>query len=283
MALRDGRTGDALGQDLKMFMEREEGRKKLSDMFRDVEDRRTASNAASPSDARRMSQEAQARRYSEGFSPDQQRAAYDAKMLDLHVQDQETIKRTLDDKRQAVLLQRQEIEAARVGGLAGQIIAAKARELNEIRASERKLTQAEVEARLKLAELSVVQGETLRRTQEQADGYINIWTTAANSVGGAIDDVFQKVLDGQEVKIEDLLKRIASQVGSAIIQETITRPLTNIFRQFAESARGGVAVPSLGATASPLGPVAGGAMSGVQAANQNFAGMAQRCRLLRPE
>lgn len=226
-------------------------RQKLDALLRDVEDRRTALNAGSPQAARQIGQEAQASRFAAEFSPDQQAAAYAAKMLELHTQDAEIIKRAQEDKQRGVELQALELAAVRQGGVAGQIALAKAKEMNEIKASGLKLTQDELAARLQLVETFVRDEQQLQQARQQAAAYENIWTTAAQSIGGAVDDAFQKVMDGQEVKVGDMLKRIFSQVGSAFINATITQPLTNVATQLSGSLRSGAGIGALNSVFAP--------------------------------
>ena len=249
-------------------------RQKIDALLQTVEDRRTALNAASPADARQAGYASQARSFSAEFSPDQQGAAYAAKMLELHTQDAEAIKRILDDKQRGVELQAQELAAVRLGGIAGQIALAKAKEMNDIKASGLKLTQEEIAARLKLAETYVLQEQRLQQARQQAAAYENIWTSAASSIGGAVDDAFQKVLDGQEVKVGDIVKRIVSHVGAAIIQATITQPLTSIFTQFASGLRvgGGAGSMAAAAPAAGLSSLFGAGRVAMTAANSNAGG-----------
>lgn len=192
----------------------------------------------SPAAARRAQQERDARQFSDGFSTDGQRdLAYQTKLADLRAQDRLTAHQQLEDKVQSAALTKQEIELTKIGGIAGQVAVARAREMNAIRQSGLELGKDEIEQRLQLAEQAVIDQDALSKAQRAANSYVEMWSNAGDMVKSSLEGVFDQLFDGERLKWKDLLSQMAKDLAMILLRGQ-TSKIGNLFGDYGAGGLG---------------------------------------------
>jgi phage-related minor tail protein len=113
------------------------------------------------------------------------------------------------------------------------------KETNRLKEQGVKPTEKETEAIREAVRVRELSSRRRAAAEEEAKAYENIWTTAANSIGNALDNAFRQFIDKRKVDVGNLAKSIATDIGSALIKATVTVPVTNFIKQLAGFAFGG--------------------------------------------
>ena len=232
---------------------------------------RRIAGGMSPAEMRQAQQEQEARQFSESFSTASQReVAYQTKLSELRAKDAASIRQQIEEKQQAAALTQKEIELTARGGLAAQVAIARERELNAIKASGLKMTEAEVEMRLKLAEQAVLDADALSKAQRTANAYVQMWENVGQAVTSNLEGQFSNLLDGQKFKMKDFLQSIMKEITMAVVRAQIIAPISNAFSDIGNGSfgRSGAGTGTAAAITTAVASKVVGALKG-GAANDN--------------
>lgn len=195
----------------------------------------------SPAAARRAQQEQEARQFSEGFSDAGSRAeAYQAKISELRARDAASARQQLETRKASIDLMERETELTKTGSLEERVQLARARELNAIRQEGLSLSQKELDARLAIAEAEERAQDGLKKAQDAAARYKQMWDEIGSAVANSLDTAFSKMLDGQKVKFKDFLKDLMKDLAMILIKSQITGPLATSISSAGQSLATGL-------------------------------------------
>lgn len=188
---------------------------------------RAQAGAGSMSDAARLAREEQVRKAGESAeTPEERRALEDAMRAKLAAQDDANVAARLRSIEAETKLMEKQAQLAKLPAREREIEIRVLEEVNRLKEQGIELEQAQIDTIRANITKQLADKEFADGARQQADAYVEVWQTAANGIGSALETAMSQALNNGKIEAGDILKGLVNDITMAIFRAYITRPLT---------------------------------------------------------
>lgn len=166
----------------------------------------------------------------------------------------------ISERRLALL--KAETKAVEKVGVEREVELARVRKLHELASSGVPISQATLEAELKIVEAVTRQEEARRKAQEAADRMLNLIDDSAAAIGNTLEDALETAFETGRLRGRDLLNLVgglASEIRNKLLRAMIIDPFTSFLSTFGSRIAGSLFGGLGGSAAGAAGSTAVGA------------------------
>lgn len=201
---------------------------RIAELEKEAAALRAQAGAGTMTEAQRLAREDQIRKAGEaGQTPEERRALEDAMRAKLEAQDDANVAARLRAIEDETKLMEQQAKLAKLPAREREVELRVLEEINRQKQAGNELTEQEIAALRQKIAAQLEQQDFIDAAQEQADRFREVWNTAAEGIGSALESAMSQALNNGKIEAEDILKGLVADITMAIFRAYVTKPLVD--------------------------------------------------------
>lgn len=220
----------ALGAEERLAAERaaQNAEQRIAQLEKEAEDLRRKAAAGTTSEAQRIERERLVREAgASAETPEDRVALENAMRAKLEAQDNAAVAERLRAIEDETELMKEQARIAKLPAREREIELRVLEAVNAEKARGNELDEAAIAAiRARITE-QIAEKDFRDAATEQADRFKEVWTTAAQGIGSALENAMSQALNNGKIEAEDILKGLVADITMAIFRAYVTKPLVD--------------------------------------------------------